>query len=168
MPAGGLPRAWPARCNPEARPGRYALQYTTLAHTMSRISSSPSIRFCSRYLRAWYHCCNPCTRDAGYKTGIMEQLETGAEAKKRDPKGIIQRRITSIETPSTQLEPSRDDSIHLLTCHIVAAPGTASTGWQTGSAGNIAMYPWLSRHCSCRYPHVACAVHLVAALPELV
>ena len=60
---------------------------------------------------------------AGYKTGVMEQLETGAEAKKRDPKAIIQRRITSIETPSTQLEPSKDDAIHLLTCHIVAAPG---------------------------------------------
>lgn len=64
----------------------------------------------------------------------MEQLETGAEAKKRDPKAIIQRRITSIETPSTQLEPSRDDSIHLLTCHVVPAPGAIPSAMVPGTA----------------------------------
>eukprot|EP00892_Ulva_mutabilis_P000449 jgi/Ulvmu1/10404/UM061_0088.1 len=74
--------------------------------------------------------------NAGYKTGVMEQLETGAEAKKRDPKGIIQRRITSIETPSTQLEPSSDDAIHLLTCHIVARSAPAAS--QGGGGGGVA------------------------------
>jgi MutS domain I len=54
----------------------------------------------------------------GYKVGVMEQLETAAEAKKRNPKkAIIKRQLTQISTPATTLNPDGSDAVHLLALH---------------------------------------------------
>lgn len=60
---------------------------------------------------------------AGYKVGVIEQIETGEEAKKRDPKAIVRRKLTSVETPATPLDPAGTDSVHLLSVVPVQATG---------------------------------------------
>ena len=62
-------------------------------------------------------------RDAGYKVGVMEQIETGEEAKKRDKNAIVRRKLVNVETPATALDPAGTDSVHLLSVLPVQATG---------------------------------------------
>lgn len=61
--------------------------------------------------------------DAGYKVGVMEQIETGEEAKKRDKNAIVRRKLVNVETPATALEPTSTESVHLLSVRPVQAIG---------------------------------------------
>lgn len=56
--------------------------------------------------------------------GVIEQLETAAEAKKRNPKKpLIQRELQAIDTPATCAEPAGHDAVYLLCLHPVGTTG---------------------------------------------
>jgi DNA mismatch repair protein MutS len=60
---------------------------------------------------------------AGHKVGVMEQIETGAEAKKRDKNAIVRRQLVNVETPATALDPAGTDPVHLLSVLSIEAKG---------------------------------------------
>lgn len=62
---------------------------------------------------------------AGHKVGVMEQIESGEEAKKRGKNEMVRRKLVGVETPATALEPSGTDSVHLLSVLPVEAIGAA-------------------------------------------
>lgn len=63
---------------------------------------------------------------AGHKVGVMEQIETGEEAKKRDKNAIVRRKLTNVQTPATAFEPDDTDSVHLLSVLPVKATGVTT------------------------------------------
>lgn len=53
---------------------------------------------------------------AGYKVAVVEQLETAAEAKKRNPKNplIMRRIVNAVSSRATALEPAGQEQPHLV------------------------------------------------------
>lgn len=59
--------------------------------------------------------------------GVIEQLQTKAEAQKAGAKnGVIKRQLTTVSAPATQLEPSQDNAVHLLALHATGFTGAGT------------------------------------------
>ena len=55
---------------------------------------------------------------AGLKVGVIEQLETKAEAQKAGAKnGMVRRQLVNVSAPATRFEPAQDGAVHLLALH---------------------------------------------------
>ena len=65
---------------------------------------------------------------AGYKVGVIEQLETAAEAKKRDAKkALVRRELTAIETVATNASPVGYEAVFLLCINTIGTTGLLPT-----------------------------------------